>query len=181
MGYGDLGSYNASVSITPELDRLAEEGMKLTSFYVGAPVCTPSRAALLTGSYPRRSGMDFTRYATLLFTDPYGLHPNEITIAEVLKDAGYKTGMFGKWHLGDQVEFLPTRQGFDEFRGVPYSHDIAPEYASFAQSFPSVPPLPLLLGESVIQSTPNVDSLVVNTVQHSVDFINRNKNGTCNL
>lgn len=97
--------------------------MKLTSFYVAAPVCTPSRAALMTGCYPKRIDMATgSNFVVLLAGDAKGLHPNEITIAEVLKTAGYRTGMFGKWHLGDQPEFLPTRQGFDEFFGIPYSY-----------------------------------------------------------
>ena len=124
QGYGDLSCYGGKHVSTPRIDQMAAEGSRLTSFYVAAPVCTPSRAALMTGSYPKRidmaTGSDF---GVLLDADPKGLNPDEITIAEVLKGAGYKTGMFGKWHLGDQPEFLPTRQGFDEFFGIPYSHD----------------------------------------------------------
>ena len=106
---------------------MAAEGARLTSFYVAAPLCTPSRAALMTGCYPKRIDMAYgSDFAVLLAADKKGLNPDEITIAEVLKSAGYKTGMFGKWHLGDQPEFLPTRQGFDEYFGIPYSHDIHP-------------------------------------------------------
>ena len=127
QGYEDLGCFGSHNVATPRIDKMAEEGAKLTSFYVAAPVCTPSRAALMTGSYPSRIGMaKGSRHAVLLSADEKGLNPDEITIAEVLKSAGYRTGIFGKWHLGDQPEFLPTRQGFDEFFGIPYSHDMHP-------------------------------------------------------
>ena len=112
---------------TPRIDQMAAEGSRLTSFYVAAPVCTPSRAALMTGCYPKRIDMATgSNFGVLLAGDPKGLNPDEITIAEVLKGAGYKTAMFGKWHLGDQPEFLPTKQGFDEYFGIPFSHDIHP-------------------------------------------------------
>jgi hypothetical protein len=116
QGYGDLSCFGSAQVQTPRIDRMATEGMRLTSFYVPAPVCTPSRAGLMTGSYPKRvslaTGSDF---GVLLDGDPKGLNPSEITIAEILKKQGYATGIFGKWHLGDQLEFLPTRQGFDEY------------------------------------------------------------------
>ena len=121
QGYGDLSCFGGKHVSTPRIDQMASEGAKLTSFYVAGPVCTPSRAGLMTGCYPRRIVM---ASRVLLAADVKGLNPEELTIAEVLKTAGYKTGMFGKWHLGDQPEFLPTRQGFDEFFGLPYSHDI---------------------------------------------------------
>ena len=108
MGYGDIGPFGSTLNRTPHLDRMAAEGLKLTSFYVAAPVCTPSRAALLTGSYPKRVGLaEASRHGVLFPGDAWGLNPSEVTIAEVLKDAGYATGCFGKWHLGDQPEFLP--------------------------------------------------------------------------
>ena len=120
QGYGDLSCFDADHVETPHIDRLAAEGARLTSFYVPASVCTPSRAGLMTGCYPIRNDMARgSNFIVLLASDAKGLHPDEITIAEVLKDAGYATGIFGKWHLGDQPDFLPTRQGFDEFvRGV---------------------------------------------------------------
>jgi arylsulfatase A len=118
-GYGDLGCYGSPNIVTPNIDRMAAEGLRFTSFYA-APFCGPSRAQLMTGSYPPRvnharhpgPGADF------------GLHPNEITVAEVLKGAGYKTMHIGKWHLGDAPDFLPTRQGFDEYFGIPFSNDM---------------------------------------------------------
>ena len=115
QGYADLSCFGGQHVSTPWIDQMAAEGMKLTSFYVAAPLCTPSRAALMTGCYPKRIDMAYgSDFAVLLAADKKGMNPDEITIAEVLKSVGYKTGMFGKWHLGDQPKFLPTRQGFDE-------------------------------------------------------------------
>jgi len=153
---------------------MAAEGSKLTSFYVAAPVCTPSRAALMTGSYPKRVDMATgSRFGVLLSADSKGLHPNEITIAETLKSVGYKTGMFGKWHLGDQPEFLPTRQGFDEYFGIPYSHDIHPFHQR--QDHFNFPALPLLDGETVIEMDPNADLLTKRITERAVKFIEKNK------
>lgn len=102
QGYGDLGCFGGVHINTPHLDKMAAEGVKLTSFYVAAPVCTPSRAALMTGCYPKRINMATgSNFGVLLAGDSKGLHPNEITIAEVLKTRGYATGIMGKWHLGD--------------------------------------------------------------------------------
>lgn len=172
QGYGDLGCYGGKHVSTPRIDEMAAEGSRLTSFYVAAPVCTPSRAALMTGCYPKRidmaTGSDF---AVLLDADPKGLHPDEITIAEVLKGAGYRTGMFGKWHLGDQPEFLPTRQGFDEFFGIPYSHDIHPFHPAEKWSFP---PLALLDQEEVIEMDPDADYLTKRFTERAVEFIRKN-------
>jgi arylsulfatase A len=121
LGYAEIGPYGGR-NKTPELDRMAREGRKLTSHYA-APLCSPSRAALMTGSHPKRA----LPIPHVLFPGAaIGLHPSERTIAEVLKDAGYATAMIGKWHLGDQAEFLPTRQGFDSYFGLPYSNDMGP-------------------------------------------------------
>ena len=158
QGYGDLSCYGSSVVKTPNIDRLAREGARLTSFYVAAPVCSPSRAALMTGCYPKRVSMSYgTSFPVLLAGDRKGLHPNEITIAELLEPRGYATGCFGKWHLGDQPPLLPTRQGFDEYFGIPYSHDIHPHHPR--QDRFNFPPLPLLDGERVIEADPNADFL----------------------
>jgi len=174
QGYADLGCFGGTHVKTPRIDKMAAEGAKLTSFYVAAPLCTPSRAALMTGSYPKRVGLATgTDFPVLLAADPKGLNPEEITIAEVLKNAGYKTGMFGKWHLGDQPEFLPTRQGFDEFFGIPYSHDIHPFHAQQKKfNFPS---LPLLDGERVIEMDPDADYLNKRITERAIDFIETNK------
>src|SRR3954467_13824776 len=121
LGYADIGPFGSN-NRTPHLDRMAREGRKLTSHYA-APVCSPSRAALMTGCYPKRvlpiPGVLFPASAV-------GLNPAETTIAEILHDAGYATACIGKWHLGDQPAFLPTRQGFDYYYGIPYSNDMGP-------------------------------------------------------
>jgi arylsulfatase A-like enzyme len=173
QGYGDLSCFGGDHVSTPRIDQMAAEGAKLTSFYVAAPVCTPSRAALMTGCYPKRvdmaTGSDF---GVLLAGDTKGLNPDEITIAEVLKSAGYKTGMFGKWHLGDQPEFLPTKQGFDEYFGIPYSHDIHPFHPAEKWDFP---PLALLDQEEVIEMDPDADFLTKHFTERAVKFIEQNK------
>lgn len=174
QGYGDLSCFGGEHVYTPNIDQMAAEGTKLTSFYVAAAVCTPSRAALMTGCYPRRNDMAVgTDFAVLLAADPKGLNPDEVTIAEVLKSTGYKTGMFGKWHLGDQPAFLPTRQGFDEFFGLPYSHDIHPYHTN--QKKYNFPSLPLLEGEKVIEMDPDADYLTQRITERAVGFIEKNK------
>jgi arylsulfatase A len=133
LGYADIGPYGSD-NRTPHLDRMAAEGRLLTSHYA-APVCSPSRAALLTGCYPKRA----LPIPHVLFpAGAVGLHPDEVTIADVLKQAGYATACIGKWHLGDQPEFLPTRQGFDYYFGIPYSNDMGPA-ADGAKSNPGKP------------------------------------------
>ena len=174
QGYEDLSCFGSKRIQTPRIDQMAAEGAKLTNFYVAAAVCTPSRAALMTGSYPKRVNMATgSNFGVALAADTKGLNPKEITIAEVLKDAGYRTGMFGKWHLGDQPEFLPTRQGFDEFFGIPYSHDIHPQHPN--QKHFKFPPLPLLDGETVIEMDPDADYLTKRITERAVHFINENK------
>ena len=126
MGYGDIGPFGNTVNQTPHLDRMAEEGMVLTDFYVANTACTPSRAALLTGTYAHRIGMDGGKLKVTFPGDSRGLNPNEITLAEMLGENGYATGCFGKWHLGDQPQFMPLAQGFDTYFGIPYSNDMWP-------------------------------------------------------
>lgn len=174
QGYADLSCFGGRHVSTPRIDRMAAEGMKLTSFYVAAPVCTPSRAALMTGCYPKRINMATgSNFGVLLAGDSKGLNPKEVTIAEVLKSAGYKTGIFGKWHLGDQPDFLPTKQGFDEFFGLPYSHDIHPFHPR--QNKFRFPPLPLLDGETVVELNPEADSLTKRVTERAIRFIEANK------
>ena len=121
QGYGDMSCYGSTKLKTPNFDRLAAEGMKFTDFYVTAPVCTPSRSSLMTGCYPRRVGL----HQHVLFPhSKKGLNPKEITLAELLKEQGYATMCIGKWHLGHQKKFLPTRQGFDTYFGIPFSNDM---------------------------------------------------------
>src|SRR5215468_1225853 len=121
MGYGDLSCYGSGIS-TPNIDQLAREGMLFTHYYSASPVCSPSRAALMTGRYPLRVGTP----NVLSPEDPYGLPLTEMTLAESLKAVQYKTICIGKWHLGDLPQFMPTNRGFDEFYGLPYSNDQQP-------------------------------------------------------
>ncbi|MEO0416343.1 MAG: sulfatase-like hydrolase/transferase, partial [Verrucomicrobiota bacterium] len=154
LGYGDIGPFGSTKNSTPHLDRMAEEGRTLTSFYLASPVCTPSRASLMTGCYPQRVGLEKGSGHIVLFPgDKHGLHPDEITIADSLKAQGYATGCFGKWHLGDQPQFLPTAQGFDEYYGIPYSNDMWPGLKRWA-----FPPLPILRGTEIEELVPDMDA-----------------------
>lgn len=174
QGYNDLGCFGGNHVSTPNIDKMAAEGMKLTSFYVAAPLSSPSRAALMTGSYPKRIGLaSGSRYIVLLSDDDWGLNPSEITIAEILKKRGYATGIFGKWHLGDRPMFLPTRQGFDEYFGIPYSHDIHPFHPR--QEHFRFPPLPLYEGETIIELDPDADYLTQRITEKAVSFIDRHR------
>jgi arylsulfatase A len=173
FGNGDLGCFNpATLHRTPHVDRLAAEGTRFTSFYVASGVCTPSRAALMTGCYPRRVNLHVSDKNTAVLQPiaKKGLHPDEDTIADVLKRAGYATGCFGKWHLGDQLTFLPTRQGFDQFWGIPYSDDMTKD-----KSPATWPELPLLRGEQVIEAPPDRDYLVKHTTVEAIAFLERNR------
>lgn len=168
FGNGDLACFGSTLHDTPHVDRLAREGMKFTSFYVSSGVCTPSRASIMTGCYPRRINMHVNgaNTAVLRPLDTRGLNPKETTIAEIAKTAGYRTGIFGKWHLGDQPEFLPTQQGFDEFFGIPYSDDMTKD--KFPETWPE---LPLMRGERVIEAPPDRDFLVRRCTEATVAFI----------
>ena len=173
LGNGDLHCFNpATPHRTPNIDRMAAEGTKFTSFYVASGVCTPSRAALMTGCYPRRVDLHVSDRdgAVLQPVARKGLNPDETTIAEVLQSAGYATGIFGKWHLGDQPEFLPTRQGFQEYFGIPYSDDMTKN-----KLFGQWPDLPLMRGEKVIEAPVDRDFLVKRTTEEVIGFIERNK------
>jgi arylsulfatase A len=122
QGYQDLGCFGSPDIKTPHIDQMAAEGMKFTSFMVASPVCSASRAALLTGCYPNRVGVPGVFWPNR----PGGLNPEQVTIAEMLKTVGYATKAVGKWHLGDELEYLPTNQGFDSYYGIPYSNDMYP-------------------------------------------------------
>ncbi len=124
LGYGDLGSFGHPYIRTPHLDQMALEGQRWTDFYVAAPVCSPSRGALLTGRLPVRTGLYGNLIGVYFPNDPGGFPDAEVTLAEALKDVGYRTGIFGKWHLGDAKAAWPTRHGFDEWLGLPYSNDM---------------------------------------------------------
>lgn len=169
LGYGDLGVYGAREWETPHLDRLAQEGIRLTRFYVAQPVCTASRVALLTGCYPSRVGL----HGALGPNARIGIHTNEVTLAELLKSRGYATAIFGKWHLGHHPEFLPTRHGFDEYFGLPYSNDMWPKHPEAKPG--TYPPLPLIEGERVVQTMPDQTQLTTWYTERAVRFIERNR------
>ncbi|MCH8963141.1 MAG: LLM class flavin-dependent oxidoreductase, partial [Bacteroidetes bacterium] len=174
LGYGDLGVYGHPTIRTPNLDRMAAEGMKFTQFYVGASVCTPSRAALLTGRLPIRSGMVNDRFRVIFPPSEGGLPADEITLAEALKTAGYTTACFGKWHLGHQPEHLPPNQGFDHYFGVPYSNDMS------AVIYPHLEergytPLPLVRGTETIEEEPDQRLLTRRYTEEAIQFIRDNK------
>lgn len=200
LGYADIGPFGGT-NRTPALDRMAREGLRLTSHYA-APVCSPSRASMLTGCYPKR----VLPIPHVLFpAGAVGLNPAERTVAEVLKDAGYATGCIGKWHLGDQTEFLPTRQGFDYYFGLPYSNDMGP-ILDGAKSNPTAPlpdpavlaakaakakvvpvdetgirqnqpPLPLLENETVLERVRQREQFTLTDryTAKAVDFIRRHR------
>jgi arylsulfatase len=167
LGYGDLGCYGAKDIRTPHIDRLAAEGTKFTSFYVGQAVCTASRAALMTGSYPNRVAMS----GALNHTSTTGLHPREKTLGQVFKDQGYATAMFGKWHLGHHPAFLPTRRGFDEWLGIPYSNDNGPLHPVTR----GIPSLPLYDGEEVVEVDPDQSQFTARFTARAIAFIERHR------
>lgn len=169
LGYADLGCFGSELHRTPRIDSLAQTGMKLTSYYVTSGVCSPSRSSLMTGCYPRRVDlhMDHKGAWVLFPRSEKGLHPEEITIAEVLKQAGYATAIVGKWHLGDQPEFLPTRQGFDQYFGIPYSNDMG----RTDRPDKRYPPLPLLRNEIVIEQEPDQRLITQRYTEEAVSFL----------
>ncbi|HCR29307.1 MAG TPA: arylsulfatase [Opitutae bacterium] len=170
LGYGDLGVYGSKVNRTPRIDGLAEEGIVFTDFYSSSPVCTPSRASLLTGCYARRVDMheDQTGHWVLIPRSVRGLNPKELTIAEALKSVGYATACIGKWHLGDQPDHLPTRHGFDTHYGIPYSNDMQ-------QAKRGDPPLPLVRQETVFEAPADQSTLTQRYTQEAIKFIEANR------
>lgn len=171
QGYGDVGVFGAKGFETPNLDRMAKEGMRFTNFYSPQAVCSASRAGLLTGCYPNRIGI----LGALGPQSRFGIHDDEVTIAELVKPLGYATAIFGKWHLGHHPQFLPTRHGFDEYFGLPYSNDMWPLHPTAGNRYPD---LPLFHGEKVINAkvTPK-DQAQLTTwyTEHAVKFIEKNK------
>ena len=170
LGYGDLGCYGSTKNRTPRIDAMAKEGMRFTSFLSSSPVCTPSRASLLTGCYARRVGMheDFTGHWVLIPRSRRGMHADEWTLPEMLKAKGYATACIGKWHLGDQPPHLPTAHGFDEYYGIPYSNDMA-------SARRGDPPLPLVQDTKVIEAPADQATLTKRYTREAIQFIERNK------
>ncbi len=168
-GYADVGCFGAEGFETPNLDRMAAEGMRFTDFYSGSALCSPSRAALMTGCYPLRVGIP-----NVLFPGSEdGLNPEETTIAELLRERGYATACFGKWHLGHHKKFLPTHHGFDEYYGLPYSNDMWPMHPQNDQY--KFPDLPLIEGDKTIAYNPDQSQLTTQYAERSVKFIEKNK------
>jgi arylsulfatase A len=172
LGYGDIGPYGNTVHRTPHLDQMAQEGVVFTDFYVTSGVCSPSRSSLMTGSYAQRVGMHVNARPwgsvgrQVLFPKAHkGLNPKEVTIAELLKQQGYATACIGKWHLGDQPEFLPTKQGFDYYYGIPYSNDMNRDFC----------PLPLMRNEKVIEAPVDQNTLTQRYTEEVISFIDQNK------
>ena len=183
QGYGDVGVYGARGYTTPNLDKMASQGMRFTDFYSAQAVCSASRAALLTGCYPNRIGVSgaFMPWAKV------GINENEVTIAELLKQKDYTTGIFGKWHLGHLKEFLPLQHGFDEYFGIPYSNDMWPvnfdgQPVTDSTAVPHKfrhPPLPLIEGNEKIKEIHDLDGqnqLTTWYTERALQFIEKNKN-----
>src|SRR6516162_9483370 len=155
LGYGDLSCYGSAIA-TPNLDQMAAEGTRFTNFYSASPVCSPSRAALMTGRYPTR-----VEVPVVLGPGDPGLPDNETTMAQVLKTAGYRTACIGKWHLGSPARYLPTNRGFDEYFGVPYSADMYP--------------CPLISNTTVVAPMVDVSTLTTSFTDKALGFISRSK------
>lgn len=167
LGYADIAPFGGTTP-TPNLSRFAREGMRFTDFYAAQAVCSASRAALLTGCYPNRIGIQ----GALSPRAKVGINPNETTIAELLKSRGYATAIYGKWHLGDAPPFLPTRHGFDEWFGIPYSNDMWPFHPTASTNYP---PLPLYENEKVVEVMPDQRQFTARFTERAVRFIERNK------
>jgi len=167
VGYADVGVFGAKGYKTPNIDRMAAEGVKFTDFYAAAPSCTPSRAALMTGCYPQRVSLP----NVIGPSAKIGISDDEKTIAEVLKPLGYAAACYGKWHLGHHPKFLPMRHGFDDYFGLPYSNDMWPNHPT-NKSFPD---LPLIEGERVIEYNPDQTQLTTWYTERAVRFIEKNK------
>ena len=166
QGYGDVGCYGAKGFTTPNLDRMAREGIRFTDFYVAQPVCSSSRTALLTGCYPNRVGI----VGALNPKDRHGIHDDEMTLGQLCKSKGYATAVFGKWHLGHHLQFLPPRHGFDEYLGLPYSNDMWPQHPTEGKKFPE---LPLIEGSQTIEINPDQTRLTTLYTERAVSFIDK--------
>ena len=167
LGYGDLGCYGARDIRTPNIDSLAAQGAMFTSFCVAQSVCTASRVAIMSGCYPHRIGMA----GALNHTSTVGIHPDEYLLPEMLQAQGYATGCFGKWHLGTKPEFFPTRNGFDEWAGLPYSNDNGPLHPTVK----GIPALPFYENDKVIETDPDQSQFTARLTDYAVKFITANK------
>ncbi|MBI1347305.1 sulfatase-like hydrolase/transferase [bacterium] len=167
LGYGDITSQGAKGFQTPQINRLQKLGTRFTNFYVAQPVCTASRAALFTGCYSHRVGLA----GALNHTSQTGINPEEFLLSELFKANGYATAIYGKWHLGHQPPFLPTRNGFDEFFGIPYSNDNGPLHPVIRD----IPSLPLYENERVIALDPDQSQFTKWLTERSVQFIERHR------
>lgn len=170
QGYQDIGCFGSPDIETPHLDQMAEEGIRFTNFYVSQPVCSASRASLLTGCYSNRLGI----HGAFMPYVGKGLNPDEETIAEILKPQGYATAIFGKWHLGSEAKFLPTHQGFDEYFGIPYSNDMWPYHPQQGPVF-NFKSLPLFENEKIIDTLDEQSNTTTWYTERAVDFIKENK------
>ncbi len=168
LGFQDLSSYGSKLINTPNLDRLAHEGALLKSYYSTQAVCSASRASILTGAYSNRIGFS----GALGPNSKKGINPDELLLSEMLKDKGYKTAIYGKWHLGDNKKFLPTRHGFDDFFGILYSNDMWPFHAEYPNSYPD---LMLYDNENPIEVLTDQSNLTMDLTLKSIEFINKNK------
>ena len=186
LGYGDLGCYGSKINETPTLDKMADEGKKFSNFYVSSPVCSPSRASLMTGCYPQRISFGTFDGLRVLFPGQgIGLSNEEKTVAKTFKESGYSTKIIGKWHCGDQEEFLPTNHGFDSYFGIPYSNDMGrqvkiKDYIPNDSSLHKItewdrPPLPLVRDKEVIQEQPDQRSIAERYTEDAVKFMRENR------
>jgi arylsulfatase A-like enzyme len=171
LGYGDIGPFGHPTIRTPHLDRMASKGMKLTQFYIADPVCTPSRAALMTGRLPVRSGL--TR--VLFPDDSTGLPAREVTLAEALSDQGYATAAVGKWHLGHLPQYLPTAHGFDSYFGVPYSNDMYADPDAAWERKRHFPDVPLMRDTTVVERPVRQATLTRRYTEEATQFIRENR------
>ncbi len=185
LGYGDLSTYGNPTIHTPNLDRMAHEGQKWTNFYVAASVCTPSRAALLTGRLTVRSGMSSNTTRVLFPNSKNGLPASEVTLAEQLKKAGYSTACIGKWHLGHKEQYLPTNNGFDYYFGIPYSNDMDMVPGLGYRDYWGLPKdsiktehfnVPLMRNKQIVERPANQHTITKRYAEETIKFIKENKN-----